>query len=116
MRFLIRGLGFFGRNWLREVLACPECEVAGIVAKHSDLLATVGDEFTVPPSQRYATLEEGLDRSGAQAAIVALPEMVHKTAIVAALERGLHVLTEKPLAMDMVEAAEVVRAARRAGS
>jgi len=115
MRFLILGLGFFGRNWLREVVACPECEVAGIVAKHPDLLATVGEEFKVPPSWRYATIEEGLDRAEAQAAIVALPEMVHKTAIVAALERGLHVLTEKPLAMDMVEAAAVVRAARRAG-
>jgi len=114
MRFLILGLGFFGRNWLREVLACPGCEVAGIVAKHPDLLATVGEEFKLPPSRRYATIEEGLDRSGAQAAIVALPEMVHKAAIAAALERGLHVLTEKPLAMDMVEAAAIVRATRRA--
>lgn len=116
MRFLILGLGFFGRNWLREVLACPGCEVAGIVSKHPDLLAAVGEEFKVPASRRYATIEEGLDRSGADAAIVALPEMVHKAAIVAALERGLHVLTEKPLAMDMVEAAEVVRVARRARS
>jgi predicted dehydrogenase len=114
MRFLILGLGFFGRNWLREVLACPGCEVAGVVAKHPDLLATVGDEFQVPPSRRYATIEEGLDRSGAEAAIVALPEMVHKAAIVSALARGLHVLTEKPLAMDMVEAAAIVQAARRA--
>jgi predicted dehydrogenase len=116
MRFLILGLGFFGRNWLREVLACPGCEVAGIVAKHPDLLAAVGEEFKVPASCRYGTIEEGLDRAGAQAAIVALPEMVHKTAIVAALERGLHVLTEKPLAMDMAEAAEAVRAARRVNS
>lgn len=115
MRVLILGLGFFGRNWLREVLACPECEVAGIVAKHPDLLAAVGDEFGIPPAQRFTTIEEGLDRAQARAAIVALPEMVHKVAIVSALERGLHVLTEKPLAMDMTEAAAVVRAARRSG-
>jgi len=111
---LVLGLGFFGRNWLKEVSACPECEVAGIVAKHPDLLATVGDEFTVPPAKRFATIEEGLDRAGARAIIVALPEMVHKEAITAALERGLHVLTEKPLAMVMAEAADIVRAARRA--
>lgn len=114
LRVLILGLGFFGRNWLREVSACPECEVAGLVAKHPDLLSSVGDEFKVPASRRFATIEEGLDRSGAQAVIVALPEMVHKLAILAALGRGLHVLTEKPLAMDMAEAAEIVRAARRA--
>lgn len=114
LRVLVLGLGFFGKNWLREVSACPECEVAGVVAKHADLLSSVGDEFKIPASRRFATIEEGLDRSGAQAAIVALPEMVHKAAILAALERGLHVLTEKPLAMTMAEAAEVVRAARRA--
>ncbi|MBI3121162.1 MAG: Gfo/Idh/MocA family oxidoreductase [candidate division NC10 bacterium] len=114
MRVLVMGLGFFGKNWLKEVLACTECEVAGIVAKHPELLATVGEAFTVAPSKRFTTIEEGLDRSQAQAVIVALPEMVHKRAILAALHRGLHVLTEKPLAMDMTEAAEVVRAARRA--
>jgi predicted dehydrogenase len=113
---LILGLGFFGRNWLREVVACPGCEVAGIVAKHRELLSAVGEEFKVPPSRRYLTIEEGLDKSGAQAVIVALPEMIHKAAILSALDRGLHVLTEKPLAMDMAEAAEVVRAARRARS
>lgn len=114
MRVLVMGLGFFGRNWLRKIQACPECEVAGIVAKHPELLATVGEEFRVPPSRRFASIEEGLDRSQAEAVIVALPEMVHKAAIVSALNRGLHVLTEKPLAMNMAEAAEVVRAARRA--
>ena len=111
---LVLGLGFFGRNWLKELSACSECEVAGIVAKHPDLLATVGDEFTIPPAKRFATLQEGLDRSGARAVIVALPEMLHKEAITMALGRGLHVLTEKPLAMDMAEAADIVRAARRA--
>jgi hypothetical protein len=39
---LVLGLGFFGKNWLKEVTSCPECEVAGVVAKHPDLLATVG--------------------------------------------------------------------------
>ena len=114
MRFLVLGLGFFGNNWLKEISACAGCEVAGIVAKHPDLLAVVGDEFGIPPARRYATIEEGLDRSGAQAVIVALPEMVHQAAILSALERGLHVLTEKPLAMNMDEAAAIVRATRHA--
>ena len=81
------------------------------MAKHPDLLAMVGDEFKIPRERRFASVEEGLDRSRAQAAIVALPEMVHKAAVLAALERGLHVLTEKPLAIDIAEAAAIVRAA-----
>jgi predicted dehydrogenase len=111
---LVLGLGFFGKNWLKEVTSCPECEAAGVVAKHPDLLATVGDEFKIPRERRFASIEEGLDRSQAQAVIVALPEMIHKATVLAALERGVHVLTEKPLAIDIAEAAAIVRAARRA--
>jgi predicted dehydrogenase len=116
LRVLVLGTGFFGRNWLKEVSACAECELAGVVAKHPDLLSAVGDEFKIPVSRRFATIEEGLDRSGAQAVVVALPETAHKQAILAALGRGLHVLTEKPLVMTLAEAGEIIRAARRAKS
>jgi predicted dehydrogenase len=114
LRVLVMGAGFFGKNWLREVCACPKCEVAGVVAKDSELLTAVGEGFKIPLTRRYPTIEEGLDRSQAQAAIVALPEMVHRAAIVSALSPGLHDLTEKPLAMEMAEAAAIVQAARRA--
>ncbi len=112
LKVLVLGGGFFGKNWLRELSACRECEVAGLVAKHPDILAAAGEEFSIPAARRFATVAEGLDRAGAQAVVVALPEMVHKDAILAALGRGLHVLTEKPLAMTMAEAREIVRAAR----
>jgi predicted dehydrogenase len=86
--------------------------VAGLVAKHPDILTSAGEEFGIPTARRFATVSDGLDCADAQAAVVALPEMVHKDAILAALGRGLHVLTEKPLAMTMAEAGEIVRAAR----
>jgi predicted dehydrogenase len=114
LKVLVLGAGFFGKNWLRELRGSAECEVVGLVAKHAELLTSAGEEFGVAPERRFRAIEEGLDRAGAQAAIVALPEMAHKDAIIAALARGLHVLTEKPLAMTMAEAAEVLRAARRA--
>ena len=113
LRVLVLGAGFFGRNWLRELAACAECEVAGVVAKHPELLASVGDEFKIPVSRRFATIADGLDGSTADAVVVALPEMAHKDAILAALGRRLHVLAEKPLAMTMAEAAEIIQAARR---
>ena len=114
LRVLVLGLGFFGKNWMRELRACADCEVVGVVAKHPELLASVGDEFRIPTDRRFASIEDGLDRAGAEAAVVAVPVMLHKAAILAALGRGLHVLTEKPLVLTLTEAAAVVRAARRA--
>jgi predicted dehydrogenase len=114
MRLLVLGLGFFGQTWLREIQAHPDCEVAGVLTKHADVLAAVGDKFNIPPGRRYTTLEESLKCADAQAVVVALPEMLHRATVVAALDRGLHVLTEKPLAMDTQEAGAIVTAARRA--
>jgi predicted dehydrogenase len=114
LKVLVLGTGFFGKNWLRELSACADCEVVGLVGKHPELLAAAGEEFGITAARRFATVGDGLDRAGAQAVVVALPEMVHKDAILAALGRGLHVLTEKPLAMTMAEAGEIVRAARLA--
>lgn len=114
LRVLVLGLGFFGKRWLGELSNCAECEVAGIVAKHPELLAAAGDEYRIPAARRFSTIEEGLERAGADAAVVALPGMLHKEAILLALTAGLHVLTEKPLAMTLAEAAEIIRAARRA--
>ena len=45
IRMLVLGTGFFGRNWLREISASPECEVAGVVGKSPDFLTAVGEEF-----------------------------------------------------------------------
>src|SRR4030042_2420804 len=113
LKVLVLGLGFFGKNWLRELSACAECEVAGVVAKHPELLTAVGEEFKIPASRRFATIADGLGGSNADAVVVALPEMVHKDAILQALSCGLHVITEKPLAMTMAEAGGIGRAARR---
>ncbi len=113
LRVLVIGSGFFGRNWLREVSACGECVVAGLVSKHADLLSKVGDEFKVPAERRFGSLEQALAKADAQAAVVAVPEMFHREVIIQALGHNLHVLTEKPLAMTMAEAKEIRAAAQR---
>ena len=106
--------GFFGKNWLRPIAECPECELAGLVAQHPDLLAASGEEFGVPASRRFPTIAEGLEGAGCRAVVVALPGMVHREAILAALAAGKHVLTEKPLAVTLAEARDIILAARRA--
>ena len=73
LRVLVIGSGFFGRNWLREVSACPDCTVAGLVSKHADLLSKVGEEFKVPAERRFGSLGDALARADAQAVIVAVP-------------------------------------------
>lgn len=46
---------------------------------------------------------------------VATPDHLHTAPILAALERGIHVITEKPMALDAEEADAIVAAAKKAG-
>ena len=62
-----------------------------------------------------ADLDELLDLPGLEAVHVATPVTMHAQVAVAAAERGLHVLCEKPLAANLGEARRVASAIDRAG-
>ncbi len=60
-------------------------------------------------------LDELLGAPGLEAVHVATPVSMHAEVAVAAAQRGLHVLCEKPLATDLAEARRVVAAVEEAG-
>ncbi len=62
-------------------------------------------------AQAFTDLEAFLD-SGVQAVVVATPVVFHVEHSVAALQRGIHVLSEVPAARSIEAAWELVRAAR----
>ncbi|HEV8676546.1 MAG TPA: Gfo/Idh/MocA family oxidoreductase [Methylomirabilota bacterium] len=112
LHMLVWGSGFFGRKWLEAIKNRPDCVVAGIVSRAPGRLDGLRRDLDLPDVPGSASLDEALARGPADAVVVALPEMLHRDAIVQALGAGLHVLTEKPLAMTMAEARAIVEAAR----
>ena len=110
LRILVWGSGFFGRKWLEAVKARADCRVAAIVSRAPERLEPLRRDLGLPDVPGFARLEDA--RGTADAVIVALPEMLHRDAILRALAAGLHVLTEKPLAMDGDEARAIVEATR----
>lgn len=63
---------------------------------------------------RTGRLEDAA-RAGARAAVIATDTGRHRADALAALALGMHVLVEKPLAVDAAGAREIAEAARRAG-
>ncbi len=112
LSILVWGSGFFGRKWLETLKGRQDCRVAGIVSRSPEGLPPLRRELDLPGVPGFRTLEEAVAASNAEAVIVALPEMLHREAIVAALGAGLHVLTEKPLATAAEEARAIHAAAR----
>ena len=112
IRVAVAGCGVMGRNHLRVLSDLRETELAAVSDQDSNAMAAASEKYGVPGflSWREMLAEEQLD-----ALVVAVPTRSHCEVGVAALERGLHVLVEKPIAYTLEEGRALVEAARRAG-
>ncbi len=109
MRAAIVGTGWVARvhaNALRE-LGVPVAAVCG-----RSTTRELADELGAVP---YDDLGALLDAEAADVLHVCTPNALHAEQSLAALERGLHVVCEKPLAVSSAEADAMVEAATRAG-
>lgn len=112
LRMMVWGAGFFARKWLEIVKARPDCTLVGLLSRTPSRLEEVRRDLDLPDLPGYPTVDDALASTRADAVIIALPQMLHRDAIVKALQAGLHVLTEKPLAMSMAEALAILAASR----
>ena len=108
LRCAVAGLGL-GRAWTRLISDSPEFELAGLVDVDQARLNEVADQYGLPASARYTDYERALASLEADVIVVVTPPAAHKTMVLAALEAGFHVLSEKPLAANIEEAREMAR-------
>jgi predicted dehydrogenase len=104
------GLGAMGRNHLRVLSEIDGAELVAVCDLDADIAAAVARTYSVPA---YVSWDEMLEREKLDATIVAVPTGFHLSAGLAALERGLHVFVEKPIAANLEEGRELVALAAR---
>ncbi|GAC1373626.1 MAG: Gfo/Idh/MocA family oxidoreductase [Ktedonobacteraceae bacterium] len=112
IRVGIIGLGFGGESALKGYQRLPNVEVVALAGLEEERLAQLGKTYEIPHLYRH--YEELLQRDDLDAVSIAVPNSLHAPIALAALERGLHVLCEKPLARNSEEAEAMVQAATRA--
>jgi predicted dehydrogenase len=115
---IVIGAGLRGRftygGW-----ACAhpdQLRVVAIAEPDETRRAGMAEEQELPPERVFSDWRELLEQPRmADAAIVATGDTLHVEPALAALERGYHLLLEKPMAPDPADCLRVVRAAERAG-
>lgn len=106
----VAGAGMFGRNHLRVIRESPSAELAGVYDLDPARAQAAAAEFGC---RAYSSVEELAGH--AQAAIVAVPTTAHREVACQLLDAGLDTLVEKPIAVNVAEANEIVAAATRRG-
>lgn len=107
------GVGWAGQQHLKAFSAIDGVEIVAVAGMETELLESLRTEYNIPHG--FARWEDLVNLEGLDAVSVAVPTFLHAPITVAALERGLHVLSEKPLARNGKEGAAMVAAARKAG-
>lgn len=111
IQVVIIGGGHFGQKRLQACLDLPEeMQVTGLVEPSRSTRDFINSTHNL---NTYSSLEALLNHTKPQAAIIATPNLYHSRLCVQALEHGLHVLCEKPLAINTKEAKKIVTAAKK---
>ena len=109
MKVAIVGLGYWGPNLLRNLVAQVGPESVVVVDNSLDRIAAILPQY---PSVSYClSLDQALEDDEVGAVIVATPVSSHAGLVRQALEAGRHVLVEKPLAASVAEARDLVACA-----
>jgi len=112
-------VGVIGIGWWALTQHVPRLREAGtaeLVAISRRSAAALADaQEATGAAGAYTEWRELLEHPGLDAVIVTTPHHAHAAPTLAALDRGLDVLVEKPLALRSEDAWEMVRAAERAG-
>lgn len=108
----IVGTGFIGPAHI-EALRRNNVKVIGLAESSPELAAQKAAELGIP--QAYASFEKMLADPAIDVVHLAVPNYLHHDYAKAALQAGKHVICEKPLAMNSVESADLVRIAAETG-
>lgn len=113
LRAGVIGLGWAGQQHVAAYAADPRVDLVALSAMEEHLLGSLGEKHGVPG--RYTDWKQMIAEAELDVVSIATPTFLHAPMATAALEAGLHVLCEKPIAENSVVASRMVEAATAAG-
>lgn len=111
VRVAVVGAGHWGPNLVRNFHTQQTSEVRWVIDRDAARLAQVRARY--PDVRAAEQVEQVLDDGEVDAVVIATPTSTHYRLAKAALERGKHVLVEKPIATDVGQATELCELAGR---
>lgn len=113
LRVAVLGYGYWGPKLVRNLYNNQFCELVAVADQDPKRVAGVSGMYpTVDPCDDAIKL---IDRPDIDAVVVATPPSTHFALAKCALEKGKHVLVEKPLTETSADAAELVKLAEEKG-
>src|SRR5215475_6846247 len=108
----VLGYGYWGPNLVRNFWATPGCRVVAVGDPRDITRKAVAEAFS--RIDTCADSDDLLARGDVDAVVIATPVSTHYSLACKALDRGKHVLIEKPMCRSSAEAKDLLARAQRA--
>ena len=115
MKVIQIGCGLFGRWWTPNVVEFPGIELVALVDSNERALEDANEVGGLPEERLFTGLEDALSAVPADVLLCVTPPSMHRAHTTAAMEAGLDVIVEKPLALTMEDAQAIVQTAEKTG-
>ena len=112
-------IGVIGTSWWADAMHLPSLAshdgavIAAICGRNRERAEAMAAKYGIP--QVFTDYRQMIDRAGIDAVVISAPDDLHHEMTLAALDAGLHVMCEKPFAMSVAQAREMLDRAERAG-
>ncbi|WP_019502666.1 Gfo/Idh/MocA family protein [Pseudanabaena sp. PCC 6802] len=113
LKVAIAGAGHIA-NVHAKAVTNQGCEVVALIEKFPDKAAAFAQKFHI--RHQYSTLEAALAEAKFDALVIGTPNFLHASQAIAALNAGVPVMVEKPMAMNAIEGEQMLAASLKSGT
>jgi predicted dehydrogenase len=114
MKIAFAGAGYIINIHAKAAKAQKDVELAAVVEKYSDKAEAFAQKFQI--KNQYETMEQMLKAGSVDALVIGTPNFLHAPQAIAALKAGVHVMVEKPMALNAREAEKMMDASAKSGA
>lgn len=112
MRVGLIGCGKVAHIHAAALRGIPEAELAAVCDVSAERIQAFAARYG---ARGYADVDVMLRESKVEAVVIGTPHPLHAAPAIRAMEKGVHVLVEKPLAANLADCDAMLTAAKRAG-
>jgi predicted dehydrogenase len=114
LKLAFAGTGSISKTHARAAQSLPDVELEAVVNHKSESMGQFAATYHI--ARQYTELYALLKAGGVDAIVVSTPNYLHASQTIAALNAGIHVMVEKPMAMNAAEAEAMLEASQQSGA
>ena len=114
IKLALIGTGYIANYHARAAMKIPGVEITAVVNNQPQLAAEFAQTYDIP--RQYSSVEDLVADGDINAISINVPNALHAPFAQTALKAGVHVIVEKPMAMNAAEAQGMIDASETSGA